>query len=204
MRVIDVFGAPMAVVVGSAVAALIVIGWSMIHTLRLPRAEVGTKMRAGVVLTAALLIVLAAVVGLIYAHNARRQLLHNELLLPQQRWITIADPGLAVRGMISEACIPFSAQYQVKYEVQFHTSQLVRRSDGGVLTLSARFLSQRGDTLGTALFHQFSRRDGSADVCFERRNDPKGNHYVALELMASDTVTITAVNWWSGDRLGTL
>ena len=203
-RGIDVFSSPVAIVVALAVAALIVIGWSMIHTLRLPRAEVGTKMRAAVLVTAALLIAIVALVGLLYEHAARRQLLHKDLLLPQQRWIRVADPGLVVRGVLSEACVPFSARYEVRYERRLHASQLVRRGDGAVLTLSARFLTQRGDTLGTSLGYHFARRDGSPDVCFERRDDPKGNRYAALELMASDTVTITAVNWWSGDLLGTL
>jgi hypothetical protein len=48
------------------------------------------------------------------------------------------------------------------------------------------------------------QRDSGVGVCFERRNDPKGSGYAALEFMASDTVTITALDWWSGDLLGTL
>jgi hypothetical protein len=201
VRGIDVFGSPMAVVVGAVASALILIGWSMMYTLRLPRSEVGTKMRVAVLFTAAMFVALIGVVGLIYARNARHQLLHTDVLLPRQRWVTIADPGLVVRGNVSEACIPFSAQYQVK-DGPPSISQLVRRSDGGVLALSARFLSQRGDTLGTGLSYGFSGRDGGVDICFERRNDLKGSRYSTLELMASDTMTITAVNWWSGYRIG--
>jgi hypothetical protein len=58
------------------------------------------------------------------------------------------------------------------------------------------------DTLGTGLYYGFSGRDGGVDICFERRNDLKGSRYSTLELMASDTMTITAVNWWSGYRIG--
>jgi len=182
--------------------ALLLIGGSMIYTLRQSRTEVGTKMRVAVFLTAAFICALVGLVALIYAHNLRRQLLHNDLLLSQNQWITIADPGLVVREMISEACIPFSAEYKLLFQMRSRKWQLIRRSDGAVLTISARFLTQRGNTFATSQSFGLSRRDDGPDICFERRNDPKGNRYAALQVLASDTATITAVNWWSGAQLG--
>jgi hypothetical protein len=41
---------------------------------------------------------------------------------------------------------------------------------------------------------------GRKEVCF-RLNTESGNSYRELKLMASDTLTVAAIQWWSGKRM---
>jgi hypothetical protein len=117
----------------------------------------------------------------------------NPIVLAPGIWTSIPSDVMRVRGEQSEVCVTLPAEYQFadsSREVVGPGSRRVR--------VRARFVTRSGAHLDS-LSIGFLTGDGQR-LCFRALGRPIGEAYKAVDFLASDSLPMQSIHWWSGNR----
>jgi hypothetical protein len=131
--------------------------------------------------------------------SAPPSVLLQQATLSADRWLEVERSGLTTKGKVASICFTLPGNYSDLLSSS-STAELLSTPDKKPLSLWASAIGPSGDTIPFGPPGVGSRTADEVRICFERRGDPIGRTFKAIRLRATDTLRISNLSWWSGNR----